>query len=104
RNSHKRHATHRDLLSANPVCCRSGLARYTPRAFISLVARHGIAWHEKTLGQLFCDASSRQIVDLLRAECEQGAVEWWQPCEVRSIARNGSSFHIETSRAPVEAA
>ncbi len=98
------HATHKDFLSANPDFCRSALARYTPRDFISLVARHGIAWHEKTLGQLFCDASSRQIIDMLRAECEQGGVEWWQPCDVRSIARNGSSFRIETSRAPVEAA
>jgi predicted Rossmann fold flavoprotein len=98
------HATHGDFLSANPDFCRSALARYTPRDFISLVDKHGIAWHEKTLGQLFCDASARQIIDMLRAECAQGAVEWWQPCEVRSVERNGSKFRIETSRLPVEAA
>ena len=98
------HATHADFLSANPDFCRSALARFTPRDFISLVDKHGIAWHEKTLGQLFCDASSRQIIDMLRAECEQGAVEWWQPCEVRGVERNGSKFRIETARAPVEAA
>jgi len=97
------HATHRDFLSANPDFCRSALARYTPRDFIALVDKHGIAWHEKTLGQLFCDDSSRQIIDMLRAECAQGGVEWWQPCEVRSVGREGDAFVIETSRGPVKA-
>ena len=97
------HATHRDFLSRNPDFCRSALARYTPRDFIALVERHGIAWHEKTLGQLFCDGSSTQIIDLLREECRLGGVQWWQPCEVRSVGR-GDRFVIETARGPVRCA
>jgi len=97
------HATHRDFLSSNPDFCRSALARYTPRDFVALVERHGIAWHEKTLGQLFCDASSKQVIEMLRAECAAGNVEWWQPCEVRSVSRDVSSFRIETSRGRAEA-
>ena len=62
-------------LSQNPHFARSALARYTPQDFIDLVDRHGIAWHEKTLGQLFCDGSARQIVDMLLAECPSPEVE-----------------------------
>jgi predicted Rossmann fold flavoprotein len=96
------HATHGDFLSANPDFCRSALARFTPRDFLALVEKHGIAWHEKALGQLFCDASSQQIIDMLRAECAQGGVEWWQPCEVRTVAAKAPGFRIETSRSPIE--
>jgi predicted Rossmann fold flavoprotein len=63
------------FLSANPHFCKSALARYTQHDFIALVDRHRIAWHEKTLGQLFCDGSSRQIVAMLLAECEAAGVE-----------------------------
>ncbi|HET9651159.1 MAG TPA: NAD(P)/FAD-dependent oxidoreductase, partial [Usitatibacter sp.] len=97
------HATHRDYLSANPDFCRSALALYTPRDFVALVEKHGIAWHEKTLGQLFCDRSSQQIIDMLRAECARGGVEWRQPCEVRGVAATSPGFRIETSRGPVKA-
>ncbi len=92
------HATHRDYLSANPDFCRSALARYTPRDFIALVERHGIAWHEKTLGQLFCDGSAQAIIDLLRAECAAGGVQWWQPCEVHGVRRAGEAFELDTGR------
>ncbi|MBY2929485.1 NAD(P)/FAD-dependent oxidoreductase [Sphingomonadales bacterium 56] len=61
-------------LSANPHFAKSALGRYTPSDFLALVERHGIAWHEKTLGQLFCDHSARQIVAMLLAECEAGGV------------------------------
>ncbi len=61
-----------NFLSANPHFCISALRRYTPQDFIALVNRHGIAWHEKTLGQLFCDGSARQIVDLLLEEMQAG--------------------------------
>ena len=98
------HATHGDFLSRNPDFCRSALTRYTPRDFIALVEKHGIAWHEKTLGQLFCDASSKQIIDMLRSECAQGAVEWWQPCEVLDVRREADAFRLATSRSPVRAA
>jgi predicted Rossmann fold flavoprotein len=97
------HATHSDFLSRNPDFCRSALARYTPRDFIALIERHRIAWHEKTLGQLFCDGSSKQVIDMLRAECDRGGVTWWQPCEVREVTR-GDGFRAETSRGPVRAA
>jgi len=97
------HATHRDFLSTNPDFCRSALSRYTPRDFIALVEKHGIAWHEKTLGQLFCDESSKQIIEMLRAECAVGGVEWWQPCDVTDVRHEGSVFHIGTSREPVTA-
>ncbi|MBV9839918.1 MAG: NAD(P)/FAD-dependent oxidoreductase [Sphingomonadaceae bacterium] len=63
------------FLSANPHFARSALARYTPADFLALVERHDIAWHEKTLGQLFCDGSARQIVDMLIAECPGDMVE-----------------------------
>ncbi|MBA2918367.1 aminoacetone oxidase family FAD-binding enzyme [Sphingomonas sp. MAH-20] len=62
-------------LSANPHFAKSALGRYSARDFLALVERYGIAWHEKTLGQLFCDGSSRQIVDLLLAECARGRVD-----------------------------
>ena len=66
---------HERFLSTNPHFARSALSRYTAQDFLNLVERHGIAWHEKTLGQLFCDGSSRQIVRLLMGECTAGGVE-----------------------------
>ncbi|MGZ5085276.1 MAG: NAD(P)/FAD-dependent oxidoreductase [Usitatibacter sp.] len=89
------HATHRDFISGNPDFCRSALARYTPRDFIALVESHGIAWHEKTLGQLFCDDTSKRIIDMLVAECAKGGVEWRRPCAVKGVARVGSMFAVE---------
>ncbi|MEO6199435.1 MAG: NAD(P)/FAD-dependent oxidoreductase [Sphingomicrobium sp.] len=68
-------ASANNFLSANPHFAKSALGRFTPADFIALVDRHGIAWHEKTLGQLFCDGSSRQIVDMLLDECAAGGVE-----------------------------
>src|SRR5436853_6317431 len=63
------------FLSANPHFCKSALARYTQNDFIALVQKHRIAWHEKTLGQLFCDGSARQIVAMLLAECAAAGVD-----------------------------
>jgi predicted Rossmann fold flavoprotein len=97
-------ATHRDFLSSNPDFCRSALARYTPRDFIALVERHGIAWHEKTLGQLFCDDSSRRIIDMLVEECRAGGVTWRQPCEVRAVSYEPGRFEVDTSMGIVQAA
>src|SRR5215216_6526527 len=97
------HATHREFLSDNPDFCRSALARYTPRDFIAMVERHGIAWHEKKLGQLFCDLSARQVIDMLRAECAQGQVQWWQPCAVSEVRRGEDGFHVATERGEVGA-
>ncbi|WP_245153788.1 NAD(P)/FAD-dependent oxidoreductase [Allopusillimonas ginsengisoli] len=76
-----------NFISQNPNFCRSALAGYTPRDFIDLVKRHGIAWHEKHKGQLFCDESSEQIIAMLQAECDAGRVKWKMPCTVQSISR-----------------
>ena len=89
--------------SANPDFCRSALARYTPRDFIALVERHGIAWHEKHKGQLFCDGSSAQIVDMLLDECAAGGVERWQPCSVAEVRPGSTGYALDTSRGTVEA-
>jgi predicted Rossmann fold flavoprotein len=75
------------FLSANPHFAKSALSRYTQWDFISLVSEHGIAWHEKTLGQLFCDHAARQIVDLLLTECAQAGVEVLTSAPVRAVER-----------------
>ena len=75
-------------LSGNPHFCKSALARYTQWDFIDLVGKYGIAWHEKTLGQLFCDDSAAQIVDLLVSECEKGGVVTRLRSEILSVARD----------------
>jgi predicted Rossmann fold flavoprotein len=101
-NFTNRDATPANFLSDNPNFCRSALARYSSQDFIALVQKHGIAFHEKHKGQLFCDDSSEQIIRMLVAECEAGAVQRWQPCavqDVRSAAAGG--FELETSRGPV---
>ena len=69
------HCTPENFLSADPHFAKSALARYTPEDFIALVEAHGIAYHEKTLGQLFCDDSAAQITEMLEAECRAAAVE-----------------------------
>jgi predicted Rossmann fold flavoprotein len=90
-----------NFLSANPDFCRSALARYTPRDFIALVEKHGIAWHEKKLGQLFCDGSSRQIIDMLKAECDDASVRWCMPAKVISVTQD-ERFSIATDRGDFE--
>jgi predicted Rossmann fold flavoprotein len=82
-----------NFLGDNPAFCRSALARYTPQDFIALLQRHGVAWHEKHKGQLFCDHSAEDIIRLLLAECEAGGVTRWQPCRVQSIGFSGASPH-----------
>ncbi len=81
-------------LSANPHFAKSALSRYTARDFLDLVEAHGIAWHEKTLGQLFCDGSARQIVDLLLAECAKGAVDLALGEPVRGVEHDGGHYRI----------
>lgn len=79
-------------LSANPHFCKSALARYTQWDFIDLVNKYNIAWHEKTLGQLFCDDSAEQIVDMLVAECAKGDVTMRLRSEVLSIERDEEGY------------
>ncbi len=78
-------ATPANFISANPHFCRSALARYAPAQFVELVERHGIAYHEKELGQLFCDDSSKQIVAMLLAECAAGYVDVRTSCTVEAV-------------------
>ncbi|EPX1074482.1 NAD(P)/FAD-dependent oxidoreductase [Escherichia coli] len=82
-------------LSQNSHFCKSALARFTQWDFIDLVNKHGIAWHEKTLGQLFCDDSAQQIVDMLVDECEKGNVAFRLRSEVLSVAKDDTGFTLE---------
>ncbi len=94
-----------NFISGNPHFCRSALARYTPAHFIELVQRHGIRFHEKHRGQLFCDDSAEQIIRMLVAECAAGGVERWQPCSVSAVRQPGSGgFELDTTRGTVQAA
>jgi hypothetical protein len=80
-----------NFLSANPHFAKSALARYTPADFIRLVERHGIAWHEKTLGQLFCDGSAQQIVDMLMRECMEAGVRVLVSTTIHEVRSDDSS-------------
>ena len=88
-----------NYISANPHFCKSALARYTPADFIELVERHGIAYHEKELGQLFCDESSKQIVAMLLAECEAAGVEIRTSCTIERVVHgDAGDFRVHTSQ------
>jgi len=91
------------FLSGNADFCRSALGRYTQHDFIAMVERHGIAYHEKTLGQLFCDGSAREIVAMLLVECAQGGVEVKVGTTVTDISR-ADGFRVETSHGCFNAA
>lgn len=78
----------KNFLSQNPHFCKSALARYSPNDFIELVQRHNIAYHEKELGQLFCDDSSKQIVKMLLDECQWAGVEIISDCQIESVERS----------------
>ena len=90
-------------LSENPDFCRSALARYTPRDFIALVEQHGIAYHEKKLGQLFCDHKAQDIIAMLKAECDRGHVDWRMPCAVAGVDHVDGAFVLSTSEGTVRA-
>ncbi|WP_225767930.1 NAD(P)/FAD-dependent oxidoreductase [Inquilinus sp. Marseille-Q2685] len=95
------HAAPANFISANPHFCISALRRYTQRDFIGLVDRHGIAWHEKTLGQLFCDGSSRQIIDLLLAEMGRAGVTLRLSSKVDSVERDADGFVLGLASGPL---
>lgn len=88
-----------NFLSENKHFCKSALARYTQWDFIDLVARHSITWHEKTLGQLFCDGRSQAIIDMLLAELAAAQAEMWLETEIGAITRDESGFHVTLTRA-----
>ena len=103
-----------NFLGDNPHFCRSALAGYTPQDFIALLHKHGVPFHEKHKGQLFCDHSAEDIINLLLAECAAGQVERWQPCSVKRVTYSviesdsspstlgASSYQIDTDRGLVK--
>ncbi|MEC5323839.1 NAD(P)/FAD-dependent oxidoreductase [Aurantimonas sp. A3-2-R12] len=88
------------FLSENPHFAKSALSRYTQWDFLALVEQHGIAWHEKTLGQLFCDGSARQIVDMLLGECQRGGVEIRLSTDIGEIGHADGRFRVANATAP----
>lgn len=91
-------------LSQNPHFCRSALTRYTQYDFIAMIERHGIPYHEKTLGQLFCDNSAKDIIAMLRQECDDAGVTVHPSTSVQKIEKTTDGFVVETSMGPVTAA
>ena len=86
-----------NFLSQNPHFCKSALARYTQWDFIALVAKHGVPYHEKKLGQLFCDNKSSDILGLLLDECESAGVELRMDTSVQSIEKTAEGYRLQTS-------
>lgn len=85
-----------NFLSENPHFCKSALSRYTPQDFLALVKKHRIGYHEKHRGQLFCDDSAEQIIQMLKEECAEGLVTWRMPCQVGSVENTSEGFLIAT--------
>jgi predicted Rossmann fold flavoprotein len=97
-----------NYISQNPHFCRSALARFTPQHFIAMLVKHGLKYHEKTLGQLFCDDGSEAIIAMLKSECDAAGVRWCMPCSVENISSprpagergqgRGEGFFVTTPR------
>ena len=106
-NFTNREATPAQFLSENPHFCRSALSRYTPQDFIELLQRYNIPFHEKHKGQLFCDRSAEDVIDMLLAECAAGQVTRWQPCSIKSVLyaeqSGATSYQIQSDRGLIEA-
>ncbi|PJR16877.1 NAD(P)/FAD-dependent oxidoreductase [Sinorhizobium meliloti] len=98
------HASPRNFLSGNPHFCKSALARYRPQDFVALVERHGIDWHEKTLGQLFCDHTAKDIIRMLMAEMRAAGVQLRLETSIGEVERTASGFRVTTSAGAVDAA
>ncbi|QLF93985.1 NAD(P)/FAD-dependent oxidoreductase [Pseudomonas sp. ABC1] len=90
-----------NFLSHNPHFCKSALARYTQWDFLELVGKHGVPWHEKKLGQLFCDNKSSDILDMLLAECDQAGVELRLDTRIDAIEASGHGYSLSTSAGPL---
>ena len=101
--------TANNFLSDNPRFAKSALSRFTPADFVALVKKHGIAFHEKHKGQLFCDRSAEDLIAMLLAECAAGGVERWQPCGVKNVrflasspyGESASSYEIDSDRGTI---
>ena len=96
-NFTNRGAAPAQFISANPPFCISALSRFTPQDFIALVERHGIAYHEKSLGQLFCDGSAQQIIDMLLLEMRRAKAELWLNRKVTSVEKTAEGFVLRFS-------
>lgn len=94
----------KNFLSANPHFCKSALARFTPTDFVAMVDRHGIAWHEKTLGQLFCDNSAKDIIFMLLDEMRAAGAAWHLGVEISGVEKTESGFRVSTSEGVFDAA
>ena len=95
---------HKHFVGENPNFCRSALSRYTPADFIALLQKHGIPFHEKHKGQLFCDRSAGDLIDMLLAECAAGSVERWQPCGVKDLRTTADGgYELDTDQGTVQA-
>ena len=92
------HAGPANFISRNPHFCKSALKRYSQWDFLDLVARHGIAWHEKTLGQLFCDGSAKEIVAMLLSEMAAVGADLWLSTSVLSVAQDAGAFTVTLER------
>jgi predicted Rossmann fold flavoprotein len=92
------HASAQNFISQNPHFAKSALKRYTQWDFISLVDSYGIKWHEKTLGQLFCDTSAKEIIAMLRAEMDKAGAQLWLETSVTSITHDGLHFALEIEK------
>ncbi len=93
----------KNFLSANPHFCKSALARFTPADFVAMVDRHGIAWHEKTLGQLFCDNSAKDIIFMLLDEMRAAGATWHLGVEISGVEKTDGGFRVATSEGLFEA-
>ncbi len=92
------HTTPANFLSQNPDFCCTALSRYTPQDFIALIEKHDIVYHEKKLGQLFCDGSSQQIIDLLVSECRQANVSMQMEASINAVEYKGGQYSVKTNR------
>lgn len=110
-NFTNRHVKAENFLSGNPHFCRSALARFTPQDFTALIEKHGIRYHEKKSGQLFCDDSSQQVIDMLQSECAAAGVDWQMPSQVKQVEYvkanketqdNEQKFILTTERNTIE--
>ncbi|MBN8950220.1 MULTISPECIES: NAD(P)/FAD-dependent oxidoreductase [unclassified Rhizobium] len=97
------HAGPKNFLSANPHFAKSALARFTPQDFIAMVGRHGIAWHEKTLGQLFCDDSAKDIIRMLTDEMRAAGAELWLRTDISNVEQSADGYRVSTSEGVFQA-
>jgi len=97
------HTTPKQFLSENPHFCVSALKRYTQHDFIARIDKRGIAWHEKTLGQLFCDGSARQIIDMLLEDLSEAGGELLLGVEPGAVVRTEDGFEVQTSQGVMRA-